>query len=65
VPEVLRVRPLSVRAFDAAHLMIDADLVDGRELEGLVETCLARAETAYLQVHYARRGCYAARIERA
>src|SRR5438045_8359311 len=26
VPEVMRVRPISLRAFDAAHVMVDADL---------------------------------------
>jgi len=29
VPDVLRVRPLSLRAFNAGGLMLDADLVDG------------------------------------
>jgi hypothetical protein len=65
IPEVLRVRPLSLRAFDAAHMMVDADLVDGSAAEGLIETLLANPAVAYIQAHYARRGCYAARIERA
>jgi hypothetical protein len=63
VPEVMRVRPLSLRAFDANDLMVDADLVDGREAEALIERLFADARVAYLHAHYARRGCYAARIE--
>ncbi|MFO1402643.1 MAG: DUF1203 domain-containing protein [Steroidobacteraceae bacterium] len=65
IPAPLRCRPISLRAFDAGHEMVDADLVDGSALEGLVTRFLARPEVAYLQAHYAKRGCYAARIERA
>lgn len=65
VPPALRRRLLSVRAFNAAHAMVDADLVDGAEAEALFKRLLGRPDTAYLQAHYARRGCYAARVERA
>jgi hypothetical protein len=64
IPDALRVRPLSLRAFDADHMMVDADLVDGTAVEGLIERLLANPEVAYIQAHYAKRGCYAARIER-
>lgn len=64
VPEVLRLRPLSLRAFDRNDLMIDDDLVDGREIEGVIERVFSNDQVAYLHVHYARRGCYAARIDR-
>jgi hypothetical protein len=65
VPEVLRPRVLSLRAFDAQHLMVDADLVDGREVESLIERLLADPQVAYVHSHYAKRGCYACRIDRA
>jgi hypothetical protein len=39
--------------------------VEGAEVEGLIEKLLANPEVAYLQAHFAKRGCYAARIERA
>lgn len=65
VPEVLRRRLLSVRAFDANGMMIDADVVDGLELETLIERMFASAEVACLHVHNARPGCYAARVNRA
>jgi hypothetical protein len=63
-PEALRLRPLSVRAFDADHLMTDADLVDGAEAGALFERLLGDPQVAYLHAHYARRGCFAARVER-
>ena len=65
VPEALTARSLSVRAFDADHWMVDADLCEGRDLENLIRRLLAHATVDYLQVHFAKRGCYAARVERA
>jgi Protein of unknown function (DUF1203) len=65
IPLVLQVRPLSVRAFSANHWMVDADLRDGNILEPLVHKFLSNPEVAYLQVHFAKRGCYAALIVRA
>lgn len=64
VPEVLRSRSLSVRAFDRTHQMVDADLVDGCALEQLIERLFGNNSVAYLQVHYAKRGCFAARVDR-
>jgi len=54
-----------LRAFDAKNEMVDADVVDGAQLEGVIERFFARDEVDYLQAHYAKRGCYAARIDRA
>jgi hypothetical protein len=65
VPEVLAARLLAVRAFDAEHMMIDADVMNGAKAAESFERFLANPRTSYLQVHNARHGCYAARIERA
>lgn len=65
LPTYLTLRPLSVRAYDTADEMVDAEVVDGREAAPLIERYLARADVAYLHVHFARRGCYACRVERA
>jgi hypothetical protein len=64
VPEQLRLRLLSVRAFDEKGLMVGADVVDGKELEGAIERLLADERTDYLHLHYAKPGCYAARVDR-
>jgi hypothetical protein len=64
-PESLRLRMLSLRAFDASGFMVDADLADGRDLEAAVERLLANSAAAYIHAHYAKYGCYAARIDRA
>jgi Protein of unknown function (DUF1203) len=65
IPQPLRVRPISLRAFDDAHDMINAELADGEELTHCIERFLADPKVTYLQAHYAKRGCYAARITRA
>jgi hypothetical protein len=65
LPSYLTLRPLSVRAYDAADEMVDADVVDGAAAEPLIQRYLARTDVAYLHVHFARRGCYACRVERA
>lgn len=64
VPDVLAIRLLSVRAFDAAGMMTDADVVDGADLAPLIAPMFADPAVAYLHAHNARRGCFAARIDR-
>jgi hypothetical protein len=65
LPDAILRRPISLRAFDADGEMVDADLADGLVLRPVIERFLRRADVAYLHAHYAKRGCYAARIERA
>jgi len=65
VPEQLRIRTLAVRAFDNLGMMIGWELVDGKDLEAAIERLLlANPQSAYLHIHYAAPGCYAARVER-
>jgi hypothetical protein len=65
MPEVFRPRLLSLRAFDSAGMMVDADVVDGGEVEGLIRRLLDDARVESIHAHYAKRGCFAARITRA
>ena len=65
VPAMLRTRALSLRGFDAAGMMTAADVVDGSEVEVAIEEMFANPATRYLHAHFAKPGCYAARIERA
>jgi Protein of unknown function (DUF1203) len=65
VPEQLRIRTLAVRAFDPNAMMIGYELVDGRELKAAIERRFANPRAAYLHVHFAAPGCYAARVSRA
>ena len=64
VPVMLRSRLISLRAFDGEGMLVDADVVEGRELEALIERLFANPRVAYQHAHFARPGCYAALIER-
>jgi hypothetical protein len=65
VPGQLRRRTLAVRAFDADAMMVGHELVDGRHLIAGIERLFADRRAAYLHVHFAAAGCYAACIRRA
>ena len=65
IPEVLRTRLLSVRAFDEAGMLLEADVVQGAELAPVIDRMFARKDVAYLHAHNAKPGCFAARIDRA
>jgi uncharacterized protein DUF1203 len=64
VPPALARRLLSVRAFDARGFMVTGEIVEGAQLGPYAESQLANPDVAYLHAHYARRGCFAARIDR-
>jgi hypothetical protein len=65
VPEQLRTRTLAVRSFDAQAMMVAWELLDGRQLMAALERLLAEPRAAYVHIHFAAPGCYAARAERA
>lgn len=65
VPEMLRIRLLSVRAFDANGMMLDGEVVDGHDLEPIIERMLSVEPVDFLHIHNAKRGCFLARVDRA
>jgi len=65
VPPVLSVRKaISLRAFDADGMMIEAEVVAGSEVDTAILRMFADPAVAYLHAHNAARGCFAARIDR-
>ena len=65
IPEQLRKRMLAVRSFDASGMMVDHRLVDGQEVEPVIEKLFTPSNVDYLHIHFAAAGCYAAKVERA
>jgi hypothetical protein len=65
VPESLETRLISIRAFDEKHHMVDADAVDGSSLSESIPAMLQDPRIAYLHLHNAKPGCFAARVTRA
>ena len=64
VPDQLRRRLLSIRAYGEDGMMRIADVVEGRDIESLIARFFDRADVDYLHVHFAKYGCYACRITR-
>ncbi len=65
VPESMRIRLLSLRAFTDDGMMLDADVADGTAIEPVVTRMFANPEVSYIHVHNAKQGCYSGRIDRA
>ena len=65
IPAQLRRRTLAVRAFDDDAMLVGWELTEGADLEGAIERLFANPRAAYLHVHFAAPGCYAAKVERA
>jgi hypothetical protein len=65
VPEVLSRRLLSVRTYDADGLMLDADVVEGADLDTRLRAWFGQPDVTEIHIHTARRGCYLARAVRA
>lgn len=64
IPAVLAIRLLSLRAFDRAGMMVDADVVQGKDAAPLIQGMLANPNVEFLHAHTAKYGCFAARIDR-
>ena len=65
IPQLLQIRLLSLRAYDRSGMMLEADVVPGQELAPAIVRMLDRSASAYLHVHNAKAGCFAARVDRA
>ncbi len=64
VPEVIRSRLISVRVFDDNHSMIAAEIIDGEQLSQEIATQFEDPTAAYIHLHFAKRGCFAASVTR-
>jgi hypothetical protein len=64
VPGYVSRRLVSVRAYDARHAMVDADVCEGPAVRAAIERMFADGTVAYLHLHNARRGCFSCRVER-
>ena len=65
IPDAFARRTLSARSYDRCGMMLDGELVEGRELAPLLEAWLAEPAVDVVHLHYARRGCYAGLATRA
>jgi len=64
LPEQQVRRLLSVRGFDAAGFPTSAEVLPGIDVETWLEKLLADEGTAFVHLHNAGPGCFAARVDR-
>lgn len=64
IPEMLKHRFLSVRAYDDQGNMRNAITADGKSLQNKINLLFKDQKVAYLQVHNANPGCFNCQIER-
>ncbi|MEM7259706.1 MAG: DUF1203 domain-containing protein [Pseudomonadota bacterium] len=64
IPELLRHRLLSVRGYDAQHMMIEADSTMGAQIESVLRSQFANDGVAYIHIHYAQPGCFSCAVQR-
>jgi len=65
VPEMLRHRLLSIRAYNSGHLMIGAEVVQGKELESAIDRQFQNMNVEYIHIHNANPGCFNCSVYRA
>lgn len=64
IPASITRRLLSVRAFNTRHEIVDADVVEGTGAEDTISRFFADPKVDYIHLHYAKRGCFAAKVTR-
>jgi hypothetical protein len=65
VPEMLRHRLLSIRGYNLGKLMIEAEVVQGKELESAIERQFQNRDVEYIHIHNANPGCFNCSVYRA
>lgn len=65
MPDYVRTRLISVRAYDAGHLMTDAVVCAGSDAGAAIQKMFASDEIAYVHLHNANRGCFSCAAIRA
>lgn len=65
VPESVARRLISLRAYDAAHDIVEAEVCEGTAVADRLAHLFAAAAVRYVQLHNARRGCFSCTALRA
>jgi hypothetical protein len=64
VPDYVRTRLISVRAYDTQHLMSDALVCAGADAAAAIQRMFGRDDVAYIHLHNANRGCFSCAVNR-
>jgi hypothetical protein len=64
IPDYVRSRLMSVRAYDQEDRMTDAMVCAGADVSGAIQKMFDAAEVAYIHLHNANRGCFSCTVVR-
>ena len=64
VPPYVTARLISLRAYDAQHLMVAAEVCAGEAVADQLARLFERGDVEYVQLHNARPGCYSCEARR-
>jgi Protein of unknown function (DUF1203) len=64
IPPYVSLRQISVRAYDARHMMVGADVCPGDEVTKAIQRQFSDPMVRYIHLHNAKRGCFSCRVER-
>lgn len=64
IPVMLRHRLLSIRGYNDAALMIEADTIAGKDLESVLYSQFANKSVEYIHIHNASPGCFNCSVNR-
>ena len=64
IPDYVALRQISVRAYDAEHLMVDAAVCGGERAAAAILRMFGDPNVQYIHLHNAKRGCFSCRADR-
>ena len=64
VPDYVRTRLISVRAYDTQNLMSDALVCAGSDAAAAIQKVFSHDDVAYIHLHNANRGCFSCAVNR-
>jgi Protein of unknown function (DUF1203) len=65
VPSYVSSRLMSVRAYNAEHMIVDASVCEGASVAREITKHFGSENVAYIQLHNAKRGCFSCQAIRA
>ena len=65
IPDSVRLRQISLRAYDAADMIVGAEVCAGDDVSAEIERQFADPCVSYIHLHNAKRGCFSCLVERA
>jgi hypothetical protein len=64
VPDYVRQRLMSLRAYDDAHMIVGAEVCEGQAVAAEIERQFGNPQVRYIHLHNAKRGCFSCLVRR-